>query len=112
MGQRLVDEELGAAAGHEDTRLDGDTQTVEPGPAENVFEGQSRDAPVHHGGDLVRGAGGGEDELRLVLGEDTACGTERGDNEIGNRGHREHGSREPFGEPKGALAVTYRRRSA
>lgn len=77
----LLDEEFGTAARHEDAGVEGDAQTVELRPAEDVFEGQSRDAPVHHRGGLVRGTGGGEDQLRLVLGEDTAGGAERGDHE-------------------------------
>jgi hypothetical protein len=73
-GEGPLDEELGAAAGDEHAGFHGDTQARELGPAEDEFEGQTRDTPVDHGGGLVRGAGGGEDQLRLVLGEDAAGG--------------------------------------
>lgn len=81
---------------------------MEPGPAEDVFEGQSRDAPVHHGGGLVRGAGGGEDQLRLVLGEDTARGTERGDNGISKRGMEAESLSMSEGRSRGHLQAVSR----
>ncbi len=71
-GGGLGDEELGAAARHEHPGVDGDPQTAEFGPADDVFQGQAARPALDHGGDLGRGPGGGEDQLRLVLGEDTA----------------------------------------
>ncbi len=91
----LLDEVLGAAAGDEHAGFHMDAQAGELGPADDVFEGQAGDAPLDHRGEFVMSAGGGEDQSRLVLGEDTARGTERGDD--GGGGKRGHESREPFG---------------
>lgn len=99
----LFDQELGASAGHEDTGFHGYAKAPELGPAQDVFEGQARDAAVHHHGEFGGRTSGGEDQTRLVLGEDTARGAERGDDMCVRRWH---GSREPFGKPKGALQVT------
>ncbi|EKX68390.1 hypothetical protein STRIP9103_00459, partial [Streptomyces ipomoeae 91-03] len=110
-GHGLPDKELGTAAGDEHPGFDGDAQPRELGPAEDEFEGQTRDAPVDHGGGLVRGTGGGEDQLRLVLGEDAAGGAQCRDDGGGGE-KRGHDSREPFGGPKGAPAVAYRQCTA
>lgn len=99
----LLDQELRSAAGHEDAGFHCYAQTSELGPAQDVFEGQARDPAVHHHGEFGGCACGGEDQSRLVLGEDTTCGAERGDDLCVRRWH---GSREPFGKPKGALQVT------
>lgn len=75
----LADQELGAAAGHEDPGVHGDAQAAELGPAEDVFQGMTGDAPFHHGGELDGTGSGGGDEVRLVLGEYAAGGAEGGD---------------------------------
>ena len=75
----LADEELGAAAGYEDPGVHGDPQAAELRPAEDVFEGQAGDPPVHHGGEVGRRPRRGDEQPRLVLGEDTAGGPKPGD---------------------------------
>ena len=81
-----MDEELGAAAGHEDSRVHGDPQAAELRPAQDVLKGQAGHPPVHHGGQLGRGLGGRDEQPGLVLGEDTAGGPEPGGD--GGRGGR------------------------
>ena len=97
LGEGLLDEELGAAARHEDTGLHGDAQPSEPGPADDEFERQSGDPAVDHGGQFPGRAGGGQDQLRLVLREDTARGAQLGDDagtDVGcGRANRQRGSR-------------------
>jgi hypothetical protein len=99
-GQGLFDQELRAAARHEDARVDGDAQAPELGPADDEFEGQARDPALDHGGGFGRGAGGGEDQLGLVLGEDTTRGAQGDDDGVTqgrwNGRHGGHGSQEPF----------------
>lgn len=73
VGERLLDEELGTATGYEDPGFHGDAQSPELGPAQDEFEGLTQDTAVDHGGQFVRGAGGGEDQPCLVLGEHTAA---------------------------------------
>jgi hypothetical protein len=72
----LVGQELGTAAGDEDAGIHGDSQAVELGPAHDVFEWQPGDAAVDHGGELGRVPGGGQEQFRLVLGEDATGGAE------------------------------------
>ena len=80
-GGGLVDEELGAAARDEDTGVHGDPQAAELRPAEEVFEGHAGGSPIHHGGDVVRGAGCADEQPRFVLGEDTAGRPKPGDDD-------------------------------
>ena len=47
-GGRLVDYEFSAHARHEDPGVHGDPQAAELRPAEDVFERQPGDSPVHH----------------------------------------------------------------
>lgn len=65
--------------GYEDTGVHSDAQAAELGPAQHVFERETRDTAVDHGGQLGGVARGGDKELRLVLGEDTARGPQPGD---------------------------------
>ncbi|MEK8142778.1 hypothetical protein NKH18_12835 [Streptomyces sp. M10(2022)] len=44
-----------------------------------MFEGQPAHALFDHGGEFAGSGGSGEEEFRLVLGEYTAGGAERGD---------------------------------
>lgn len=83
LGEGLFDEELGATAGHEDAGAHGDPQSAELRPADDEFERVAGDPAVHHAGQFVGGAGGGEDQPCLVLGEDTARGAECGDDGVG-----------------------------
>jgi hypothetical protein len=76
---RLFDEELGPAAGHEDAGVNGYLQATELRPAEDVLERQARGAAVDHSGEVRRGPGRRDEQLRLVLGEDAAGGAEPGD---------------------------------
>ena len=68
-GGGAADEELGAPAWHEDARADGYPQATEIRPAHDLFQREAGGSPVHHGGDVGRGPRGGDDQLRLVLGE-------------------------------------------
>ena len=79
-GQGPLHEELGAAAGHEHPGIHRHPPPVELGPPQDVFERHPTGPAPHHGGEVGRCAGRGEEQLGLVLGEDTAGGTERGDN--------------------------------
>ncbi len=80
----LLDEELGAASGHEDTGVHGYPQAAEPRPAKDVLKGQAGGPPIHHGGKLVLGPRRAKEQPRLVLGEDTADGPQPG-NDGGQR---------------------------
>jgi hypothetical protein len=75
----LVDEEFGATAGDEDAGVHGYPETAELRPAENVLERQASRPPVHHRSEFGRCPGGGEEQLRLVFGEDTASGAKSAD---------------------------------
>jgi len=70
----LAGEELGAAAGHEHSGVHGDPQAAELRPAKDVFQRQAGDSSVHHGGQVGRRPCGGDEQPRLVLGEDAAGG--------------------------------------
>ena len=74
----LLDEELGAAARHEDARIDSDAQPAELGPAEDLLQRQARRPLLHHGVELIRGPGPGDEQPGLVFGEDAARGPEPG----------------------------------
>jgi len=74
----LLDEELGAAARHEDARIDSDAQPAELGPAEDLLQRQARRPLLHHGVELIRGSGPGDEQPGLVFGEDAARGPEPG----------------------------------
>ena len=80
-GGGLLDKELGAAAGYEDSGVHGYPQAAELRPAEDVFEGQAADSPVHHGGEVGRSLCRGDEQPCLVLGEDTAGGSKHGDDD-------------------------------
>ncbi|CAM5743094.1 hypothetical protein SALBM311S_00303 [Streptomyces alboniger] len=86
VGERPLDEELGTATGHEDAGFHRDAQSAELCPSQDEFERQAGHPAVHQVGQFVRGAGGGQDQLRLVLGEDTT-----GAPQCGN-GTRRHGT--------------------
>jgi hypothetical protein len=47
-----VDEELGAAAGYEDSWVHGYPQAAEFRPAEDVFQGHAGSSLVHHGDEV------------------------------------------------------------
>jgi hypothetical protein len=87
-GGGLVDEELGAAAGYEDSGVHGYPQAAELRPAEDVFERQASGSPVHHGGEVDPRPCRGDEQLRLILGEDTAGGPKPGDDD-GSRVRRQ-----------------------
>src|SRR5207344_1953357 len=78
-GGGLADQELGAAARDEDPGVHGYPQAAELRPAEDVFEWLAPGPPVHQGGQLGWRPGCGDEQLRLVLGEDTARSPEAGD---------------------------------
>ena len=78
-GNGLADQELGAAAGHEDAGVHGDPQAAELRPAEDVLERLAGGPPVQHGGQGGRCPRRGDEQPRLVLGEDAARGPEPGD---------------------------------
>ncbi len=71
-----ADQELAAPAGYEHPGVDGDPQTGELGPADDVFERAAGGAAADHGGQPGGGVGGGEQDACLVLGEDAAGGTQ------------------------------------
>jgi hypothetical protein len=49
-----------------------------------MFEGQAGGSPVHHGGEVGRRPCRGDEQPRLILGEDTAGGPKPG-NDDGSR---------------------------
>src|SRR5262249_23709945 len=73
-----------------------DPQAAELDPAQDLFEGQAGDPSVHHGGQLGRRPGRVDEQLRLVLGEDTAGGPEPG-GDGGGSGGWESRQENPFG---------------
>ena len=80
----MADEELGAAAGYEDSGVHGYPQAAELRPAQDMFKGQAGGSPVHHGGEVGRRPCRGDEQPRLILGEDTAGGPKPG-NDDGSR---------------------------
>jgi hypothetical protein len=68
----VAGEEFAAAAGHEDARAHGDAQVAELRPAEDVFERQAGDSPVHQGGEVGGCPCCVDEQLRLLFGEDAA----------------------------------------
>src|SRR5664280_1952087 len=56
-------------------------QAAELRPAEDVFEGQAGGSPVDHGGEIGSRPCRGDEQPRLVLGEDTAGGPKPGDDD-------------------------------
>jgi hypothetical protein len=74
-GGRLANQELGAAPGHEHSRVNGYPQAAELRPAEDVFQGKAADPPPHHLGEIDRCACRGDEQPCLVLGEHTTGGT-------------------------------------
>ena len=87
----LADQELGPAAGHEDTGIHGYPQAAEVRPADDLFQGQAGCPPVHHGSELRRRRGRGDEQLRLILGEHATGGPQPGDD--GGPGNRGRGDR-------------------
>ena len=88
-GQRdgLAGQELGAPPGDEHGGIDGDPQAAELSPAQHVLEWLARGPPVHQGGPVGRCAGGGDEQISLLLGPDTAGRAEPGgDGLTGERG--------------------------
>ena len=78
-GDGLVDQEFGATAGYEDSGIHRYPQAVELRPAEDVLEGQAGDPAVDHRGEVRRGRGRGDEQPRLLLGEDASGRTQPGD---------------------------------
>ena len=76
-----ADQELGAAAGHEDAGVHGDPQAAELRPAEHVLQGLAGGPPVHHGRQVGKRGGPGHEQLRFVLGEDAAGRPKPGDHD-------------------------------
>src|SRR5690606_7500483 len=79
---------------HEDPGRDADATAAEAGPADDLFEGQSAGPALDHPGGLPRVARGGEDQVRLVLGEDAAGGPEHARHGVPRQGR---GRRRAFG---------------
>ena len=77
----MLDQELGAAARHEDAGIHGDPQAAELGPAQDLFQRQAGGPALDQGGKLARGPGGGDEQPGFVLGEDAARGPEPGHDE-------------------------------
>ena len=75
----LVDQELGAPARYEDPGVHRYPLAAELRPAQYVFQRQPGDSPVHHLDQAGRRTGGGDEQPRLVFGEDTSGGAESGD---------------------------------
>ena len=82
-----MNEELGAAAGYEDSGVDLDPQAAELRPAEDVLDGKAGHSPVHHGGEVGRRPRRAHEQPRLVFGEDAAGGPEPGDDDLGRYEH-------------------------
>ena len=90
---REVDEQLGAAAGHEHPGADGDARPAELHPAQQVLQRLARDAPVDQGGEVGGGGGGVDEQPGLLLGEDAAGRTQGGHD--GCEGRKEPTLRSP-----------------
>src|SRR5690606_40675554 len=78
---------------------DADATAAEAGPADDLFEGQSAGPALDQPGGLPRVARGGEDQVRLVLGEDAAGGPEHARHGVPRQGR---GRRRVFGRRGGA----------
>jgi hypothetical protein len=78
-GGGLADQEFGAAAGYEDSRVHGYPQAAELRPAEDMFEGQAGGSLAHHGGKVGWRPRRGDEQPRLVLSKDAASGPKPGD---------------------------------
>ena len=87
-GHGLPDEELGTPPRHEDAGSDGDPQSAELGPAEDLFQRQARNALADHGVKFGRSPGGRDEQPGLVLGENAARGAKPGDDNGIRDGHR------------------------
>jgi len=74
-----ADQELGAAARYEDAGVHRYPQAAELRPAEDVLERLAGGPLVHHGGQGSRCPRRGDEQPRLVFGEDAARGPEPGD---------------------------------
>ncbi len=85
-GRGLLDEELGAAAGHEHPGIHGDAQSAEPRPTQHMLQGQTVDPAPQHLGEFHRTGGRGDEQLRLGLGEHATGGAKAGDHS--GRGQR------------------------
>jgi hypothetical protein len=94
--RRLPHQELRATPRHEHAWTHRHAFPAEIRPSDDVFQGQSLDALLHHAAEFVRMRGGIDEDLRLVLGEYAACGTQGGGN-LGSPGHGGHASQ---GVPK------------
>jgi len=77
----VVGEELGAAARHEHPGVDLDPQATEFRPADQVFQRQPGGPLADQGVKFRECRGRGDQQPRLVLGEDTTGGTKPGDND-------------------------------
>ena len=84
-GDRVSDEELRASSGDEDTRIHHDPHAAELRPSDDVFDGLAGGSSLDHGREVGRRAGGGDEQPRFVLGEDTAGGTQPGLDPTGGR---------------------------
>jgi hypothetical protein len=70
---------LRTPARHEHTGVQQDPETTEVREAYDVFERQPGDALLDHVGEFGVVAGRGDQQVRLVLGEDAAGGAEGAD---------------------------------
>ena len=78
----LVDKELGAVAGNEHPRLDGESAAGKLRPAEDVLQRLTGDASGDQHVEIGRVAGIGQEQLGLILGEDTSGGPQPLDHHI------------------------------
>ena len=106
-GHSQLDEELGTAAGDEDTGLHAMRRPWNPAQPRTCSRGspatrRSTMAAISSGVRAVERINSASSSAKTQPAERSAATRNRGRK-------RGHGSREPFGEPKGALAVTYRR---
>lgn len=70
---------FGSASWDEDAGVDEDAQAAEVCVADDVFDGQPGDALLDQVGEFGVVAGCGDQQVRLVLGEDAAGGAEGAD---------------------------------
>ena len=66
---RLPDEEFRPSPRHEDSGSDGNAESAEFRPAQNVFKGQAGNPPAGHGLELLGRPGGVDQQAGFVFGE-------------------------------------------
>jgi hypothetical protein len=81
----FANEELSATTRHEDARIQRDPKTAERCPPEDLFEWDTGDTPADHRVEFGRRAGRLDEQLRFILGVDTAGGTQPRDQRLLDR---------------------------